>query len=37
MHPGGVHVLMADGSLQIVANEIDLPVWKAMSTVAGND
>ena len=36
-HAGGVNVLMADGSLQYVADEIDGGVWRAMSTIAGGD
>ncbi|REK18074.1 MAG: DUF1559 domain-containing protein [Planctomycetota bacterium] len=31
-HPGGVNVLMADGSTQFVADDVDLALWRAMST-----
>jgi prepilin-type N-terminal cleavage/methylation domain-containing protein/prepilin-type processing-associated H-X9-DG protein len=34
-HPGGVNVLMADGSSQFATDEIDQPLWKALSTIAG--
>lgn len=36
-HPGGVNLLMADGSLQFVADEIDLEPWRAISTIAATD
>ncbi len=31
-HPGGVNLLLADGSVQFVSNEIALNVWRALST-----
>jgi prepilin-type N-terminal cleavage/methylation domain-containing protein len=36
-HPGGVNLIYADGSLQFVADSIDSDVWRAMSTISGND
>jgi prepilin-type N-terminal cleavage/methylation domain-containing protein/prepilin-type processing-associated H-X9-DG protein len=36
-HPGGVNVALADGSLQFVADLIDLDVWQALATIAGNE
>jgi type II secretory pathway pseudopilin PulG len=36
-HPGGVNVIRADGSLQFVADEIDLSVWRALATIAGGE
>ncbi len=36
-HAGGVNVLMADSSLQFVADEIDVELWRALSTVAGSE
>ncbi|MEX0612965.1 MAG: DUF1559 domain-containing protein, partial [Pirellulales bacterium] len=36
-HAGGVNLLMADGSLQFIADEIDAGVWRALSTIAGDD
>lgn len=36
-HPGGVNLLMADGSLQFIADEIDADVWRALSTIAGEE
>jgi prepilin-type N-terminal cleavage/methylation domain-containing protein/prepilin-type processing-associated H-X9-DG protein len=34
-HPGGVNVVMADASLQFVADDIALVVWRAMGTMNG--
>ena len=31
-HPGGVHVLMCDGSVKFVSNSIDLAIWRGIST-----
>ena len=36
-HPGGVNVLMADGSLQFFEDGVDPAVWRAASTRAGGD
>jgi prepilin-type N-terminal cleavage/methylation domain-containing protein/prepilin-type processing-associated H-X9-DG protein len=36
-HPGGVHVLMADGSADFTRDDIDPAPWRAMSTVAGEE
>jgi prepilin-type N-terminal cleavage/methylation domain-containing protein/prepilin-type processing-associated H-X9-DG protein len=36
-HPGGVHVVMGDGSAGFVGNGIDASVWKAASTRAGGE
>ena len=36
-HPGGVNLVYADGSLQFVADDVDLDVWKALSTIAGGE
>ena len=32
LHPSGVNMLLADGSVQFNANEIDLVVWRSLST-----
>jgi prepilin-type N-terminal cleavage/methylation domain-containing protein/prepilin-type processing-associated H-X9-DG protein len=32
MHPGGVNVLLADGSAHLVNNDIDMTSWQAIST-----
>jgi len=36
-HPGGVNVLMADGSGQFVTDAVDPAVWKALATRAGGE
>jgi prepilin-type processing-associated H-X9-DG protein len=36
-HPGGVNVLMADGSGQFVEDGVDPAVWTALSTRAGGE
>jgi prepilin-type processing-associated H-X9-DG protein len=36
-HPGGVNCLFMDGSVRFIADEIDLNVWRALSTRAGGE
>jgi prepilin-type N-terminal cleavage/methylation domain-containing protein len=36
-HPGGVQVLLCDASAQFIRDDVDLPVWRAMSTIAGGE
>jgi prepilin-type N-terminal cleavage/methylation domain-containing protein len=36
-HRGGVNVMSAEGSLQFIADSIDLEVWRALSTIAGHE
>ena len=36
-HSSGVNVAMADGSVRFVEERIDLPLWQALSTRAGNE
>ena len=36
-HPGGVIALNADGSASFVAETVDLNVWRAAATIAGNE
>lgn len=36
-HPGGVNVMMADGSGQFVGETIDPAVWRALATRAGGE
>ena len=36
-HPGGVQVLMADGSVHFVGETILLSVWQGMATIAGGE
>jgi prepilin-type N-terminal cleavage/methylation domain-containing protein/prepilin-type processing-associated H-X9-DG protein len=36
-HSGQVQVAMVDGSVQTVADEVDLAIWRAMATRAGDE
>ncbi|HJZ59734.1 MAG TPA: DUF1559 domain-containing protein [Gemmataceae bacterium] len=36
-HPGGVNVLLMDGSVRFVRNSIPLTTWRALGTRAGNE
>jgi prepilin-type N-terminal cleavage/methylation domain-containing protein/prepilin-type processing-associated H-X9-DG protein len=36
-HPGGVNVLLADGSVHFAPDTIDLATWKALATVFGGE
>ena len=36
-HPGGVIALKADGSAAFVSDTVDLDVWRAAATIAGNE
>jgi len=37
LHPAGVNVLMADGSVRFISNNIDQRVWWALGTKAGGE
>jgi prepilin-type N-terminal cleavage/methylation domain-containing protein len=37
LHPGGLFVALADGSVQFISDVINLPIWQSMSTIAGNE
>jgi prepilin-type processing-associated H-X9-DG protein len=36
-HPGGVNVLMADGSVRWIKNSINVYTWVSISTIAGGE
>lgn len=36
-HPGGVNLLLADGALRFVADDVDATLWKDLATIAGGD
>jgi prepilin-type processing-associated H-X9-DG protein len=36
-HPGGVNVILGDGSVKFVRNQVDLHVWQALNTRAGQE
>lgn len=36
-HPGGVNLLMGDGSVRFLSNNVDLPTWRALGTRNGGE
>ena len=36
-HPGGVNLLLGDGSVRFVVNSIDLTTWRALATRSGGE
>lgn len=36
-HPGGVHAMLCDASLQFITDDIELNLWQTMSTMAGGE
>jgi prepilin-type processing-associated H-X9-DG protein len=36
-HPGGVQVLVADGSVHFVQEAIELMAWRALATIANGE
>jgi prepilin-type N-terminal cleavage/methylation domain-containing protein/prepilin-type processing-associated H-X9-DG protein len=36
-HPGGVNAAMCDGSVQFVSDNVDLSIWRAASTIQGDE
>ncbi len=36
-HPGGVQVVMCDGSVQFIADDVGLTVWQALGTIANGE
>lgn len=37
LHTGGVHVLMCDGTVRFVSNNIDINTWRNLSTMRGGE
>lgn len=37
LHPGGVHVGFCDGSTRMVADSVDLTIWRALGSRAGGE
>ncbi|WP_337177169.1 DUF1559 domain-containing protein [Paludisphaera sp.] len=37
MHPGGVNLLLADGSVRFIKDSVALPPWRALGTIAGGE
>ena len=36
-HPGGVNLLLGDGSVRFIKDSIDRQVWRALGTIAGGE
>ncbi|MEX0728488.1 MAG: DUF1559 domain-containing protein [Planctomycetaceae bacterium] len=36
-HEGGVHVLMGDGAVRFVSENISINIWRGLATIAGNE
>ncbi|WP_010584191.1 DUF1559 family PulG-like putative transporter [Schlesneria paludicola] len=36
-HPGGVHVLLCDGSTRLVGDNIDVTIWQGLASKAGGE
>jgi len=36
-HTGGVQVMLADGSVRFVSNNLSLSTWQAIGTMSGNE
>ena len=36
-HPGGVHVLLGDGAVRFVGDNIDLATWRGLATRSGRE
>jgi prepilin-type processing-associated H-X9-DG protein len=36
-HPGGGHFAFADGSVAFLSENINLPIYRALSTIAGQE
>jgi prepilin-type N-terminal cleavage/methylation domain-containing protein/prepilin-type processing-associated H-X9-DG protein len=36
-HPGGINVLMGDGSVRFVKNSINMPTWLGLNTIQGGE
>lgn len=36
-HPGGINVLLGDGSVRFLKNTINMPVWLGLNTISGGE
>ncbi|MDA0920594.1 MAG: DUF1559 domain-containing protein [Planctomycetota bacterium] len=36
-HTGGVHVVLCDGALKFISDNIDVNTWQGLSTMRGNE
>lgn len=37
LHPGGVNVLLGDGSVRFASDSVDLNVWRGLATIGGQE
>jgi prepilin-type processing-associated H-X9-DG protein len=37
MHPGGVQLAFCDGHVELIGDDVELNVWRAYATRAGNE
>jgi prepilin-type processing-associated H-X9-DG protein len=37
LHPGGVNILLADGSVRFISENIDVKIWRAFATIANEE
>ena len=36
-HPGGVNLLLGDGSVRFIKDTINVPTWRALGTISGGE
>jgi prepilin-type processing-associated H-X9-DG protein len=36
-HPGGVNAAMCDGTVRFIRQNIDISIWRALSTISGGE
>ena len=36
-HPGGVNLLLGDGSVRFIKDTVDVPTWRALGTISGGE
>jgi prepilin-type processing-associated H-X9-DG protein len=36
-HPGGVNLVLADGSVRFISNTVDIQTWWALGSIAGGE
>ena len=36
-HPGGVNLLLGDGSVRFVKDSVDVATWRALGTIRGGE
>jgi prepilin-type processing-associated H-X9-DG protein len=36
-HPGGVNLVLVDGSTRFISNDVDLQIWRGLGSIAGGE